>query len=37
MKTITALIDLARCAVALLECASLHQVTPVEFQFGGGL
>jgi hypothetical protein len=37
MKTIRALIGVARCACSLLECAYSHQVAPVEFQLGAGL
>jgi hypothetical protein len=37
MKTLLALVALARCAVTLLECTYSDQVAPVEFQFGGGV
>lgn len=37
MKTLFALISVARCACSLMQCAYSHQVTPAEFQFGGGL
>lgn len=37
MKTLFALIRVARCACSLMECAYSHQVPPAEFQFGGAL
>lgn len=37
MKTLLALIGVARCACSLLQCAYSHQVSPAEFQFWGGL
>jgi hypothetical protein len=37
MKTIHLLIRVFRCAVLLMEFGYSHQVSPVEFQFGGDL
>lgn len=37
MKTLVALIGLARCACSLLESGYPHQLVPTEFKFGGGL
>lgn len=37
MKTIYALTHVFCCALVLMERAYPHQVSPVEFQFGGGL
>lgn len=37
MKTMIALVALARRAVTVLECTYSQQVAPVEFQFEGAL
>jgi len=37
MKIISALFCMLSCAVSLIEHGYSHQVSPVEFQFGGGL
>lgn len=37
MKIIRALRCIFGCAVSLIEYGYPHQVSPVEFQFGGGL
>ena len=37
MKTLLALIAVARCACSLMQCAYSSQMAPVEYQFGGGL
>lgn len=37
MKIFQALIQVFCCAVFLMECGYSHQVSPVEFQFGGAL
>jgi hypothetical protein len=37
MKTLFALIAVARCACSLMQCAYSNQMDPVEYQFGGGL
>ncbi|SDI56197.1 hypothetical protein SAMN05216605_114172 [Pseudomonas abietaniphila] len=37
MKTLLALISVARCACSLMQCAYSHQVPPADFQFGGVL
>lgn len=37
MKIIHALRCMFACAVSLIEHGYPHQVSPVEFQFGGGL
>jgi hypothetical protein len=37
MKTVIALIGVARSACSLIQCAYSSQVAPFEYQFGSGL
>jgi hypothetical protein len=37
MKTLFALIAVARCACSLMECSYSIQAVPVEYQFGSSL